>query len=193
MMAARIQTLGGTLAYAAMDEPLWFGRHADGPTACHGEIAAVVREIAEGVEEIHRVFPAARIGDIEPIGETTPTPWPQEIEQFATAYRAAVGVPLAFLHADLVWRRDWRMQLSAVAQIAHADGIPFGVIVDSDRPEHSSTDWTQHAQEQLSDVRATLGGLPDHLVVQSWNVHPRRFLPDTEAGTLTNLVTRAAP
>ena len=70
---------------------------------------------------------------------------------------------------------------------------PFGVIVDLDRPEHSDTDWTTHAEQRLEDVRRILGGLPDQLIFQSWTPYPKHFLPDTEAGTLTNLVRRAAP
>jgi hypothetical protein len=193
LLATRIKKLGGNLAYTAMDEPLWFGRHANGPTACHASIATIVNEIAEGVAEIHGAFPSAQIGDIEPIGEPSPATWTQEIRQFATAYRAAVGSQLAFIQADVQWSQLWRPQLRAVAEDARAMGIPLGVIVDSDIPGQSNTDWTQHAKARLADSLAALGRVPDQLIFESWQVHPTRFLPEDEPGTLTNLLKNTAP
>jgi hypothetical protein len=193
LLAKRIKALGGTLAYAAMDEPLWYGRHANGPTTCHAEIIDIVAEIAEGVREIHQEFPAAQIGDIEPIGQPTPSNWLQEITQFVARYRAVVGIPLAFLHADVQWRWEWQEQLRSIAQHMHVTGVPFGIIVDADHPGVSDADWTYRAEARLIDARTALGRLPERLVFQSWSIYPRHFLPEDAAGTLTNLVKKAAP
>jgi len=123
----------------------------------------------------------------------SPANWPQEIGQFAGTYRAAVGSPLAFIRADVQWSKRWQAQLRTVATDARGTGIQFGVIVDSDRPGSSNVDWTQHAEERLTDVHAILGHFPDQLVFQSWQAHPTHFLPETEPGTLTSLVKKAAP
>jgi hypothetical protein len=193
LLATRIKNLGGTLAYAAMDEPLWFGRHANRPTACHWEIPDIISEIAEGVAEIHAVFPAARIGDIEPIGVSISTSWPDEIMIFADAYRRVVGAPLAFLRADIQWQAEWRGQLKSIAAKTTAAGIPLGLIIDSDRPGQSNLEWTDRAERCFADARAVLGRLPEQLVFQSWQVHPEHFLPEDEPGTLTNLVKHVSP
>jgi hypothetical protein len=191
LLARRIKRLGGSLAYAAMDEPLWFGRYATGPNTCHADLPEVVRQVAEGVAEIHEVFPEAKIGDIEPIGVSTPTPWPKEILEFAEAYRAAVGAPLSFIRADVQWNKDWQAQLRIVAAGVRAAGIAFSLIVDSDQPGQTDLEWTQRAESRFEDARAALGSLPDQLVFQSWQKHPQRFVPETEAGTLTSLVNKA--
>jgi hypothetical protein len=189
-LATRIKKLGGEIAYVAMDEPLWFGGlHVNHVGACHWQIPQIVAQVAEGVAELRRIFPQARVGDIEPIGHAD-FDWPGEIAAWSAAYRAAVGVPLAFIHADVAWTQAWQAPLKAVAASAHAEGIPFGVIIDSDRPDTVDAAWTDHATNNLRAVRTVLGGTPDHLIFQSWTAAPSRFLPDTQAGTLTNLVAR---
>jgi hypothetical protein len=193
LLATKIKNLGGTLAYAAMDEPLWFGRHANGPTACHAGIPDIVREIAESVAEIHAVFPAARIGDIEPIGVPNSTAWPDEIIEFANSYRGTVGTPLAFVRADIQWQGNWRQELKSVAAKTAAAGVPLGLIVDSDAPGQTSVEWTDRAKKGFADARTVLARPPEQLVFQSWQIHPEHFLPEDEPGTLTNLVKHAAP
>jgi hypothetical protein len=184
--AERIKRLGGTLDYAAMDEPLWFGHHARGKTACNWDVQTVARHSAEGADQVRRVFPNAKIGDIEPIAE----PGLDNLPEWLDAYRAASGTDLAFLHADVQWRHDWHPRLREAQAFANQRGIPFGVIINSNHPDKVDTEWTTHAEQRLHAVRSILGSLPDQIIFQSWTLAPRRFLPDTEPGTLTNLVER---
>jgi hypothetical protein len=46
-VAERVKRLGGSLAYIAMDEPLWFGRYATKKGACHWEIGSVLQKHTE--------------------------------------------------------------------------------------------------------------------------------------------------
>ncbi len=188
-LATRIKKLGGELAYAAMDEPLWFGRHAIKPGACHWDIPAIMSEIADGVAQLRQVFPNVQVGDTEPVGGHD-FDWPGEIKTWFAAYKAAVGSPLAFFHADIQWSHPWQTELRAIVANARAAGIPFGPILNSDRDDQIDTDWTDHAAANLRKIEAVLGGMPDHIAVQSWQRAPSRFLPETQPGTLTNLVTR---
>ena len=111
-LAEHIHKLGGTLAYAAMDEPLCDGRHAVGPTTCHAEIADIAREIAEGVTEIHRDLPgrpdrrhrAYRRGDNHAMAARD--------RAVHCRLPRCRGSPLAFLHAaDVQWRQPVRAQV----------------------------------------------------------------------------------
>ncbi len=189
-LAERVRRLGGDLRYIAMDEPLWFGKYANDPRACHSSMNDITKEIAEKSAQIRHVFPDVQIGDTEPIGMATSPSWPQELQAWVRAYRSATGINLAFLHADIQWRADWQPQLRAVAKAAVAERIPLGVIVDSDRPVNSGAEWVAHAEQGLTTVRSVLDGLPDQLIFQSWSVYPKRYLPDDQSGTLTNLVVR---
>ncbi len=188
VLAARVKRLGGDLSYVAMDAPLWFGRYANSKTACHWEISAIAHQVAEGVAMISRSFPSVKVGDIEPLGVPATIPWMNDISQWSEAYRSATGTKLAFLHADVQWRGDWQSQLKAASHFAADSGMQFGVIINSNYPDNNDNDWTENAKGRLTAVRSDLGSLPDQVIVQSWTVAPRRFLPETQPGTLTNLV-----
>jgi hypothetical protein len=50
--------------------------------------------------------------------------------------------------------------------------------------------WAQVTAERIHRYEEVMGGRPDHVVVQSWHVHPRQTLPDTDPSTLTGLINR---
>src|SRR5690242_8854167 len=91
LLGARIQHLGGELSYVAMDEPLWFGHNYDGANGCRTSIADIAQDVAAKVVAIRRSFPAVRVGDIEPVGQKEPSEWLDQVAEWMSAYRAAVG------------------------------------------------------------------------------------------------------
>jgi hypothetical protein len=192
LVATRIKDLGGRLDYAVMDEPLYYGHFFKGPTACNAEISDIVREVAEGVQELRAVFPDVRVGDVEPVGVPSPE-WVEQIGQFADAYRSATGTPLAFFRADISWPHEsWRAQLRAAADLARARAIQLGVIINSGRRVSTGIEWTEGTRQSLSAVQEALGSLPEQVVFQSWWAIPHRFLPDDQPGTLTYAVAQYA-
>ena len=189
--AGRVKRLGGNLIYAAMDDPLWFAHLADGPNTCHSSIEEVARQIAVNVRALRAVFPAIRIGDIEPVANAgAPPDWIDEILQFAAAYRAAAGIPLDFVHADVDWHGDWPEALPMLARRLRADGVRFGVIYDGDEQDDKDIGWTTHAEQRFTAVEGELGLEPDTAILQTWMRRPQRLLPEWTAGTMTNLVVR---
>lgn len=189
LAAQRVQKLGGTLRFAAMDEPLWFGHQDKSPTACRSSIEDLARQVAENVKALRAVFPAIRIGDIEPVAVAdAPSDWLDEILQFAAAYRKATGVPLDFVHADVDWHGNWLVVLPALAGRLRTAGIRFGIIYNGDPTDDEDTGWTTHAEERFEELEGTLGLAPDDAILQTWMRHPLHFLPETEFGTMTNLV-----
>jgi len=190
VMAKRVQRLGGKLEYVAMDEQLWFGKFAKTKTACHSSTVEIAKEVAEKSQQMRRVFPDIRVGDIEPFGVPADIPWSAEIKEWLTAYRTAAGRDLEFLHADVQWSGDWQTQLAAAAGLSKESDIPFGVIVNAGRPVRTDMEWTAGAEHSLSKIFSLLGGMPDQVVVQSWAVNPRRYLPEDQSGTVTSVIER---
>lgn len=189
VVANRIQKNGGELAYVAMDEPLWYGHHFAGRNACQWSMEDVARDIVRRVADLREKFPAVQIGDVEPIGTAQPPDWVQELAQWTQAYRKVVGEPLAFFHADVAWNGPWQQQLSAVKSRMQADRITFGIIYDGGGSKNESDDlWTQEAEQRFRMVESTPSMVPDHAIIQTWARWPHRMLPETEPGTLTNLV-----
>jgi hypothetical protein len=188
--AAKVKRLGGVLGAVAMDEPLWFGHFADGPTACHSTIPAIAADVAKTVAAIHGVFPDTVIGDIEPITSFKDVEFADAMRQWTDAFAAATGQKLAFFDADLDWSKPWRPRLRDFAETLKERGIAFGIIYDGDADEPTDLAWTTHAQQRFVDAESDPATRPDRAIIQSWMDRPRRNLPDTLPGTLSNLVVQ---
>jgi hypothetical protein len=184
---SRIKALGGTLAYVAMDEPLWFGHKVVGTP-----IATLAQDVAKQVATIHRYFPHAQVGDIEPLlGSEGPVDYASQVQQWQAAYRHAVGVPLAFFHVELNWQSPVsRLQLGQVYTSSKFNGIKFGIIYDGDWNDPTGLVWTTNAEKYFADVEQSL--IPDDAVLQTWEPQPDHALPETQPGTMTYLVNRYA-
>jgi len=102
-LAKKVQRLGGTVSDLAMDEPLFFAHRYGGPNSCRDPIEEVAQHVAAEAAALKKIFPAMRIGDIEPVAMPASQDWVEDIMRWVVAYRAATGEPLAFLHADVNW------------------------------------------------------------------------------------------
>jgi hypothetical protein len=191
-IAARVYRLGGRLDYVAMDEPLWFGHHYNGPHACHSSLDQLAQDVARKVRDIRRVFPEVQIGDIEPIANANAVDWVDQILAWAGAYHAAVGEQLAFVHADVQWVGAWQQQLALLADRLHAARIKLGIVYNGDATDLTGEAWTDHAAQRFLAVEADPALVPDQAILQTWEAEPSRMLPDTQPGTMTHLVRRYA-
>ena len=191
-IANRINKLGGTLSYIAMDGPLMAGHFYSGPRACHSSMESVAAEVAEKVSQMRTVFPTLEVGDIEPLGVTDPSNWAKTLIVWAEAYKAAVGEPLAFVHFDVQWRGPWQAQLRDLEARLRADGTRVGVVYNGLGADQTDMEWVQHAEEHFDALERDSSLMPDDAVIQTWNRHPTHFLPETQPGTLTHLIDRYA-
>jgi len=189
-MAERIKRLGGTLDAIAMDEPLWFGHHDSRPGMCQTPIEEMARDVAAQVAAMRQVFPAMRVGDIEPVGNPEPKDWLAQIAQWSEAYRRAAGEKLAFIRADVNWSGPWQPALSGFVRQLRAAGIGYGIIYNGGSGSRGAVEWARQAEEEFAGLEADPAMIPDHAMIQSWTPWPKRNLPETESGTLTNLVIR---
>src|SRR5262249_4189164 len=183
--AARIKALGGTLAYVAMDNPLWYGHFSTQPGALQTPIAAIAKDVAKQVATIHRYFPDCQVGDNEPLpGAMAPSDFADQIATWQAAYRDATGIPLAFFHAEVIWPDETsRAQMIAVAANSSAGGTRFGIIYDGDSADSTGVSWTTDAEKFFSYIEQTF--VPDDAVLQTWNTQPDHALPETQPGTMT--------
>jgi hypothetical protein len=192
--AARIKALGGTLAYVAMDEPLWFGHFSTQPGALQTPIAAIAKDVANQVATIHRYFPNAQVGDIEPLlGETAPPNYVDEILEWMNAYEQAVGIPFAFFHVELNGEStEVQTQLSQLSAQMRSNGTKFGIIYNGSLSDTTGPAWTTDAEALFVWVEQNQAMVPDDAVLQTWEIQPDHALPETQPGTMTYLVNRYA-
>jgi hypothetical protein len=187
-LANRMKKLGAELRYVVIDEPLFFG-HREQPGGCMFPIPEVARQVAKHVAEMRRIFPNLQVGDSEPIGQLHPSDWAQEIMQWIEAYHAAVGEQLAFIHVDMAWKSPlWPDHLKTLYSYAHARGIKFGIIYNGTGKD--GVEWTRSAEQRFIDIESRLKIVPDLAVIQTWEPQPDHMMPDSQPGTLTNLVLR---
>jgi len=201
---ARIKRLGGDLRYVAMDEPFWFAHHVtrkDDPHAMEASIPTLAKNVAISVAMIHRYFPKAQVGDIEPVvnpGRSDYDPqYPEEIIEWANAFKAATAHPLAFYMSDFAWGPDGKAPkpFAKLSRLLRRNGIPVGVIYDASGGMTTAEEWTTDTQKHFVNVESDPALVPDIALVQSWDAQPDHTLPETQPGTMTWLLDRylAAP
>ena len=190
VIADRIQRNGGELAFVAMDEPLWYGHHFKGKNSCQWPMERVARDMVSRIADLREKFPNVQIGDVEPVGTAQPPDWIEEIAQWTQVYRQITGEKLSFFHADIVWTSPWQQQLGAVKRVAHERGLKFGVIYDGGGTGKQESDelWTQEAIQRFHAVEANAATAPDDAVFQTWARWPHKMLPESQPGTMTNVV-----
>lgn len=195
----KVRRNGGDVRYVSMDEPYFWGHRFSGPTACHESAEAIAQAVAESVHLVRRYFPNAQIGDSEVVDKSRP--WIDELAAWADAYRRATGEKLAFMDADLGWKREAMLNLVPLSSALKSRGIPLGIIYDAaakgDEPwfdansvSNSDNGWVQNAIKHADEVEFRIGVHPDHAVFATWVHYPSRMLPETRPGTFTNLVWR---
>ena len=192
-IALEIKSLGGTIAYVAMDEPVSFfkGISSQGRlSACpFNSLRGLALNVANFYAAYQAVFPAVQVGDIEN-GMTG-----AEVAEWAAAYRDTTGVPLAFFHDDAFqpgWEKNAAPVQSALkgAEGPIGPGIPYGLIRNSGQPPGTSDRaWVLKAQNNMK-VYDRLGlAAPSQNIFQTWEPSPSRVLPES-GDTLTGVVAR---
>ena len=190
-IATEIKSLGGTIAYAAMDEPVDFFNGISGRdrlSACpFNSLETLAQNAANFYVAYQAVFPAIQIGDIEN-GLTG-----AQVAAWATAYRNATGVSLGFYHDD-AFQVGWEKNAAAVqAALKRAEGsigagIPYGLIRNSGQPPgHTDAAWVSKAKQNMEFFESLGLEAPSQNIFQTWDPSPSRVLPEV-GDTLTNVV-----
>jgi hypothetical protein len=149
----------------------------------------VADEVATFVRLLRAIEPDVVVGDIEPMW-SQPQIGAEEMAAWLDAFEAAAGEPFAFLHLDSDWARpDWAQVLLDVSEVALARGVPIGVIYFGG-DVGSDAEWIRLSAQRMFEYEQLAGGTLAHVVVQSWNDHPYRTLPESDPDAMTSLVNR---
>jgi hypothetical protein len=193
--AHHIKSLGGEVRYFGMDEPLFFGHVFDrrgDHFGCRLSIVEIARDVADKLRQVRTVFPAVRFGDVEPLMGWSDDTWLSDLATWFDNYEQATGEKLAFFRLDIGWNRPWQKRIPPLARLLREKGIPLQVIYNGDDRAQSDEAWiasaVAHFQEYESDGRSP----PDAAVIQYWQVHPSRVLPESDARTATWLINKYA-
>ena len=188
--AQHLREAGADVAYIAMDEPLYYGHQYSGASACRFSASDVAQQIAESAAVVRTWFPRVQIGDIEPVDADVS--WAGQLEQWPAEFRAALGAPLAFFHADMVWSAGARASLVAIAHNLSAHKIRIGVIYNGSESGEGNPnlEWVRSAERHYDQIETETGLQPDDAVFQTWMPYPTHVLPETSPGTMTYLIDR---
>jgi uncharacterized protein (TIGR03437 family) len=185
--ALRIQKNGGTLRYVGMDEPIYFSTLYTGTNACQWTVDQMAANAAVNIRALLAQFPNVIIGDIEPF-PVSPSNWLPQYQAGIEAFRKALGFPLAFFHADLLWDApSYLADLVSVRKMLSSEGVPFGIIYNGNASDTSDSQWIQSATQHLLAVELNLGS-PDQVIFQSWHAYPKKLLPETDPDSFTSLI-----
>jgi hypothetical protein len=192
VLAQHIKKKGGDLAYIAMDEPLWYGHHFHGANACQWSPEYLARQIAGELKGVREIFPDVKVGDIEPIAPAPPQPadWTDQVLAWTRTWRQITGEPFDFVRADVVWAGPWRQELPKLKRELRAEHIKYSLIYDGGGDGRTQTDaiWTETAAQRFQAVEADPQMAPEQAIIQTWVRWPAHMLPETQPGTLTNLL-----
>lgn len=190
VLANRIKKNGGELAFIAMDEPLWYGHHFRGTNACQWSPEYLAQQILGELKEVREIFPEVKVGDVEPIASPQPEDWTDQIIAWTRTWRQITGEPFAFVRADVVWTGSWRTELPALKRKLRAEHIEYSLIYDGGGTGKQESDqlWTEEAAQRFRMVEADPQMAPEQAVIQTWVRWPSHMLPETQPGTLTNLL-----
>jgi hypothetical protein len=185
--------------YYTMDEPLYFGHFyaADaklGPAGkhngCHLSISDIAQDAAKRIRDVRSVFPDVKVGDAEPFTEFSDNDWANVLSQWFDAYHAATGEHLAYFALDLIWAKPWQGRMGQLTSLLRSKQVPLQVIYDGSGIAPSDRVWVDQAEQRFKEFEGVHGLKPDGVRIQSWNKSPSRALPESDPGTLSNLVVR---
>jgi hypothetical protein len=185
-IARRIAAVGGTLDVIALDEPYFFAHAYDGPNACHWPVDKVAAEVGAYIQAVRSVVPGVIVGDTEPLAGTTDA---AAYADWLDTFKRVNGYDLAFLHMDVDWGRStWPQEVKAIADHGSHIGVPVGIIYFGNGFEATDEAWLAAAGERVKKYELEAGGVPDHVLFQSWNDKPDFVLPESKPFTWTNFI-----
>jgi hypothetical protein len=191
-VANKVRRLGGTIAYVALDEPLYYGHRftrQGGAPPCQAPITELARQTAAKMAQLHQVFPAAKIADIEPVGGYPGNYLAGDLTEWLAAYQSASGAPFAFVGLDVVkMQPTWQAQFDVATATLRQAGMPIGIIYNGTPQDPTDAAWIADAKNQIRLNESKLGAKPSRAIFQSWTDRPQKILPETAPDSFTSLV-----
>ncbi len=184
--AQRVKAAGGKIDLIDMDEPFAFASIYPGPNACHWDATEVAERVSAYVHAMQAEFPGVIVGTSEPFWKDMHV---EQLQDYIETYKKVSGAYFPFFHFDPDYGRpDWPEAAKEMEDFCRARGIAFGIYYVGSGADTSDEAWLGRAGERVKTYELEHNGRPDHVIFQSWNDHPDRTLPETEAYTFTNIV-----
>ena len=182
----RIKSAGGELNFVAFDEPYYYGHYYDGPQACRWTAEKIAKDMDSFIQRAREIFPTAIFGDIEPLtGPADDIAYRAWLETF----RAVNGYDLAFLHLDIDWAdTSWPEQVKSVEVYGLEQNVPVGLIYTGNSQDQTDEAWLAIAGERVKRYELESGGIPAHVIFQSWHDRPDNALPEDDPFTFTGFI-----
>ena len=194
-MASRIESLGGELAFVAMDEPMFFEHYNTSlgtapAVSCQFSIPDLARNVAQTYDAVRKYFPGVMMGDVEPFFQIPSANFALEFAQFADAYKLATGQALAFVHDDSALESaESQKRIPALQGVLSLRGIPYGLIRNGNGLKSTSdAAWVTSALLRIATYNSLRLPQPAQNVFQTWDPYPTHVLPETSPTTMTFLV-----
>jgi hypothetical protein len=188
----RIQALGGTLGYLAMEQPFEWGSLYTGAGACQWSAQQVAANALVTINQAKTVFPNLLVGDITavPSFDDFTSSWVPQYASWFDAWRSVSGAPLAFFHVDVNWTvPNWQAAVAAIRPALEQRGIPFGIVYNGFLTDDTDAAWMADAESHFIDFEVNSGYAPPEQVnFQSWNPNPTHVLPETDPTAFTYLI-----
>jgi hypothetical protein len=201
----KLRALGARVLYLKVDEPYYFGsaisaaalQQVSQPAgdkaplvSCHFPVTEVARDVGQFARLVKTIYPAAEIGDVEPVSPYTYTASAVSVlEAWQDVYRSVTGAPFPFFFADVdLSYPQWPTLVQPLATGLHQRGIRFGIIYIGDPQDISDAEWTSQVVADFEEYQQQDGGRPDYVLFQSWQSRPRRSLPETDPTSFTGLI-----
>jgi hypothetical protein len=142
------------------------------------------------VQLVKTIYPAAEVGDVEPIITSAYVPdVVTAIGQWDDAFRAANGAPFPFYIADIDFSNgSWPALVRSMETATRARGMKFGIIYIGDMQDTSDAEWSGKVVSRFELYQGESGGKPDYVLFQSWEPHPQYCLPESDPTTFTGAI-----
>ena len=181
----RLAAFGGTTRYIDMDEAYYHGSKS--VYGCSYSMATSADETAFFINLIHAKYPGVVVGDIEPYPYFSVA----TLESWIATFRTRAGYEFPFFHLDVDRNaRGWNINdVKTLKNYCSGRGIEFGVIFNDNVQPFATSDqgFYQRTMDWGSVVNSGMG-MPQDIILQSWNDKPDYNLPDSSGYSFTQLL-----
>lgn len=199
LISEKIKKAGGSIAYVAIDEPLWFGRYYKGLPGKKPGCRLSVEEVIDLVMPVLRVyrddFPAVKIGDVEPSGVAYQPEWQSDLQRWLRGLRERLGSRISFIQLDVPFSAGSRQVAAALRfyqqlDVLRAENLikDIGIIYNGLPTDRTNKEWIDNAQNHIKLFEHGHKLRPQQAIIQSWTPRPTHALPETDPESLTSLV-----
>ncbi len=175
-LLVRIKKNGGDIRFFTMDEPImaWYKKHSH--SMVYSDIQDLVLAMSEVVGDIYYYFPNAQVGDVEPLDQFNGNE-EQFVPAFVNYYEKIIRHPLAFIHYDVSWGKDWVPEVTLLTHLSNEKQISSGIIFNSQNSTGPTKVWMGNAEDNINRFKNLNIPNLDHVVVQSWSKYPLGITP----------------